>query len=73
MRSTKKNIFDYSFNIQFRGNKCDINTYEYITNDKCFFFVCFFYIGRSIFRSFLTVIFYTFIFVTDELHVDFFT
>lgn len=28
------------------GNKWDINTYEYITNDKW----CFFYIGRSIFR-----------------------
>lgn len=49
------------------GNKWDINTYEYITNDKW----CFFYIGRSIFRSFLTVIFYTFIFVKDEMHVDF--
>lgn len=32
----------------------------------------FFYIGGSIFRSFLTVIFYTFIFVKDEMHVDFF-
>lgn len=33
VRSTKKNIFDDSFNIQFRW-KSDINTYEYITNDK---------------------------------------
>lgn len=32
-----------------------------------------FYIGGRIFGSFLTVIFYTFIFVKDELHVDFFT
>lgn len=31
----------------------------------------FFYIGRSIFRSFLLVIFYTFIFVKDVMHVDF--
>lgn len=31
----------------------------------------FFYIGGRIFRSFLTVIFYTFIFVKDEMHVDF--
>lgn len=30
-----------------------------------------FYIGRSILSSFLTVIFYTFIFVKDEMHVDF--
>lgn len=30
-----------------------------------------FYIGGRIFRSFLTVIFYTFIFVKDEMHVDF--
>lgn len=32
-----------------------------------------FYIGGSILRSFLTVIFYTCIFVKDEMHVDFFT
>ena len=32
----------------------------------------FFYIGGSIFRSFLTVIFYTFIFVKDEMRVEFF-
>ena len=32
----------------------------------------FFYIGRSNFRSFLTVIFYTFIFVKDDMHVDLF-
>lgn len=32
----------------------------------------FFYIRGSIFRSFLTVIFYTFIFVKDEMHVEFF-
>lgn len=33
----------------------------------------FFYIGGNILRSFLTVIFYTFIFVKDDMHVDFFT
>lgn len=32
----------------------------------------FFYIGGSILRSFLMVIFYTFIFVKDDMHVDFF-
>lgn len=32
----------------------------------------FLHIGRSILRSFLTVIFYTFIFVKNKMHVDFF-
>lgn len=49
------------------GNKWDINTYEYITNDKVFFTL------EEAFSSFLTVIFYTFIFVKAETHVDFFT
>lgn len=31
----------------------------------------FFYIGENNFRTFLTVIFYTFIFVKDVMHEDF--
>lgn len=41
----------------------EIRTYEYITNYMFFF----------TFKIILTVIFYTFIFVKDEMHVDFFT